>query len=81
MVFDSLTTFEMNINPILFTNVLVTLTESLMVWNYNVRFWANGTGNSFVVIVPSLICVRGCRSQFNSVDGPIWIMTTVEGLM
>ena len=36
-----MTSFEMHINPILSANVLVTLTESLMVGNYSVGLWSS----------------------------------------
>ena len=77
VVFDGLTTFQVNINPILLANVFIALTESLMVWNHNVRFWANGTtGTSLIVVVAFLLCLSGCSSQFDSVDGPVWIITS-----
>ena len=47
-----MTTFQMYINPISLANVFVAFTESLMVWDHNVRFWTSGvTGPRLVIAV------------------------------
>ena len=72
VIFDGLTIFQVHINPILLANVFITLTESLMAWNHNVRFWTTViTGPSLVDVTSFLLYLNGCSSQFNSVDGPV----------
>ena len=78
MVFDGVTTFQAYINPILLANVFVALTESLMVWDHNVRFWTTiTTGPSLVVVTSFLLEMSGCTSQFDSIDGPVRIFTSL----
>ena len=67
VVFDGVTTFQVYINPILLANVFVALTESLMVWDHNVRFWTTiTTGPSLVVVTSFLLEMSGCTS-------PVWL--------
>ena len=40
-VFDGVTSFKMYFNPILLANVLITFTQSLLVWDHNVRLWSS----------------------------------------
>ena len=52
VISDGMTTFQMYINPISPANVFIAFTESLMVWNHNVRFWTSGvTGPRLVMAV------------------------------
>ena len=78
VVFDGVTTFPVYINPILLANVFVALTESLMVWDHNVRFWTTiTTGPSLVVVTSFLLEMSGCTSQFDSIDGPVRVFTSL----
>ena len=78
VVFDGMTTFQVYINPILLANVFVALTESMMVWDHNVRFWTTvPTGPSLAVVTSSPLEVCECTSQFDSINGPFRIFTSL----
>ena len=57
------------------------LTQALVVWNNNVwladvgLFWPGGFGTSFVVFVRSYFLVL----QFDSIQGPGWILASLQG--
>ena len=55
VVFDGLATFQVHINPILLANVFVALTESLMVWDHNVRLWTTVSAGPSLVVVASFL--------------------------
>ena len=57
------------------------LTQALVVWNNNVwlvdvgLFWPGGFGISFVAFVGSYFLVL----QFDSIQGPGWILASLQG--
>ena len=82
MVFDGLATFQVYINPILLANVFIALTESLVVWDHNVRLWTTDfAGPQLVIVASFLLLMRGQAFQFYSVNGPVRIFTLLQGLM
>ena len=77
-----MTTLQVYINPISLANVFVTFTESLMVWDHNVRLWTSDVaGPRLVVTAFFLLLVNGLPFQFDSVDGPVRIFASLKGLI
>ena len=82
MVFDGMTSFQMYINPIFLANVFVAFTESLMVWDYNVRLRTSDVARSSLVVVAfTLLLMYGLAFQLDSVNGPVRIFASSEGLI
>ena len=66
----------MNINPILLANVLIALTESLLVWDHNVRLGTTDcAGPRLIVVASFLLLMHRQAFQFYSVNGPVRIFT------